>query len=107
MSEVCSIEVGEQGCASLAGVLNFKSTPGLYKETERLFNGHAPVSLIDLSGVTAVDSTGLALLLEWQATRQQASRSLQITNAPASLMSLARLCDAIELLNISGGASES
>ena len=107
MSEVCTIEIGKKGCASLVGVLNFKSTPGLYKETEKLFNGLAPVSLIDLSGVSTVDSTGLALLLEWQAVQRQASRSLQIINAPPSLMSLAQLCDAVDLLSMSSGGRDS
>ena len=102
MSEACTIEIGEQGCANLAGVLNFKSVPGLYKETGSLFEGRAPVSSFDLSGVTAVDSTGLALLLEWQAV----SHSLHVTNAPPSLMSLAQLCDAAGLLNMSGRNSD-
>ena len=102
MSEACTVEIAEPGCANLAGVLNFKTTPRLYKETESLFSGPAPVSSIDLSAVTSVDSTGLALLLEWQASQRAASNDLHITNAPPSLMSLARLCDAIDLLNLSG-----
>jgi phospholipid transport system transporter-binding protein len=102
MSDICTIEVAEQGCANLSGALTFESTPGLYRESENLFRSHTPVSSIDLSGVTAVDSTGLALLLEWQATRRPASGSLHIINAPSNLMSLARLCDAIELLKMSG-----
>ena len=78
MSEVCTIEGGEPGCALLTGVLTFKSTPGLYRETEKLFQGSAPVSSIDLSGVTSVDSAGLALLLEWKATQDPLSRNLNL-----------------------------
>jgi len=107
MSELCTIEVDQQGCANLAGVLTFKSTPGLYRDSPKLFNGPAPVSSLDLSQVTAVDSTGLALLLEWQATQGAESHRLNITNAPPSLMSLAKLCDAVELLNMSGRNSGS
>jgi len=102
MNEVCTIETSEAGCANFTGELTFKSTPGLYRETEKLFHGNAPVSSIDLSGVTSVDSAGLALLLEWQATQRTDSHSLQIINAPPALMSLALLSDAVELLNISG-----
>jgi ABC-type transporter Mla MlaB component len=102
MSDFCTIEVAEQGCANLSGALTFESTPGLYRDSEKLFRSRAPVSSIDLSGVTTVDSTGLALLLEWQATRRPASGSLHIINAPSNLMSLARLCDAIDLLKMSG-----
>ena len=107
MSEVCTIEGGEPGCALLTGVLTFKSTPGLYRETEKLFQGSAPVSSIDLSGVTSVDSAGLALLLEWKATQDPLSRNLNFINAPSALMSLAQLCYAVELLNISGRSHES
>jgi phospholipid transport system transporter-binding protein len=102
MSEACTIEVREPGCVNLTGALTFQSTPGLYRETEKLFSGPSPVSSVDLSGVTAVDSAGLALLLEWQAGQRPASRSLHIVNSPSSLMSLARLCDALDLLNMSG-----
>ena len=80
MSEVCTIEAGEQGCANLTGALTFKSTPGLYRESENLFKGPAPVLSVDLSGVTSVDSAGLALLLEWQAVQRTDSRSLHILN---------------------------
>jgi ABC-type transporter Mla MlaB component len=107
MSEVCIIEAGEPGCAKFAGALTFKSTPGLYRETEKLFCTGSPVSSIDLAGVTSVDSAGLALLLEWQATQGPNSPSLHIINAPPALMSLALLCDAVELLNISGRSHES
>ena len=102
MSDVCTIEAGEPGCARFTGALTFKSTPGLYQATEKLFHTNTPVSLIDLAGVTSVDSAGLALLLEWQATQGTDSHRLHIINAPAALVSLALLCDAVELLNISG-----
>ena len=107
MSEVCTVEGGEAGCANFTGALTFKSTPGLYRETEKLFQGSAPVSSIDLSGVSSVDSAGLALLLEWQAIQNPVSRHLKFINAPSALMSLAQLCDAVELLNISGRSHES
>jgi ABC-type transporter Mla MlaB component len=64
-----------------------------------------PVRL-DLAGVDAVDSSGLALLLEWQALRPREGR-LQIINAPKSLLSLAQLCEAVDLLELSGRTSES
>jgi phospholipid transport system transporter-binding protein len=106
MSELSTIEAGEQGCANLTGALTFESTPSLYKESENLFKSPAPISSINLSGVTAVDSAGLALLLEWQAAQQTVSNNLRYLNAPSSLMSLARLCDAIELLNMTGRSGE-
>lgn len=102
MNEACTIDVGTDALAHIRGPLTFESTPALYRETENLFQGRAPVSSIDLSGVTAADSAGLALLLEWQSAQRRASRSLHFVKAPASLMSLARLCESVELLNMSG-----
>jgi len=107
MSEVCKIEGSEPGCALLTGVLTFTSTPGLFTETDKLFHTSAPVSSIDLSGVTSVDSAGLALLLEWKAIQKPVSHDLKFINAPSALMSLAQLCDSVELLNISGRSHES
>jgi phospholipid transport system transporter-binding protein len=98
----CSIEIGEDGCATLAGALTFESVAALFGETHRLFRGPQPVTLIDLSNVTNADSAGLALLLEWQAMQQAAARSLEISNAPPSLVSLARLCEADDVMNLNG-----
>ncbi len=101
-----SIEIGEDGCATLAGALTFESVAGLFGETQRLFRGPQPVTLIDLSNVTNADSAGLALLLEWQAMQRAASRNLEISNAPPSLISLARLCEADEVMNLNGRGSQ-
>lgn len=100
MTEACTIDLGEDGCARLTGELTFESVPGLYAQAQSVL----PETLksIDLSKVTAVDSAGLALLLEWKASRKSSSAGLTFTNAPSSLLSLASLSEATELLNISG-----
>lgn len=58
--------------------------------------GHAAV--IDLSGVTGSDSSGLALLIEWLSVAKEARRSLRYQNMPAQLHQLARLSEVDELL---------
>ena len=102
MSESCTISIGEDGCARLGGTLTFESVPGLFKQAQELFHGSTPVSSLDLEQVTSADSAGLALLLEWQATRGPSQQALQIRNAPSGLLSLARLCEADQLLDLSG-----
>jgi len=87
---------------SLTGEMTFDSVPLLYQQAKNLLSGKAPVSIIDLSRVTAVDSAGLALLLEWQAAYPPEPEGLNIRNAPAGLMSLARLCEADEVIKMSG-----
>ena len=100
MTDGCTMTLGEDGCARLSGVLTFESVPALYTRALDLIP--EDLATVDLSGITAVDSAGLALLLEWQASRQGASGALEFTNAPASLMSLASLAEASELLKIRG-----
>ncbi len=100
--QACTIEMTGADSARLGGELTFRSTPGLYKEMESYFREDSAVQRVDLSDVTAIDSAGLALLLEWQASRRNGQARLVMENAPASLVSLARLCDALELLKLSG-----
>lgn len=96
------IEFDDGNCAFISGALTFDTAPGLYEDmAAHVRNGALPARL-DLSGVTTVDSAGLALLLEWQAVRNQQGASLIVTGAPSSLVSLAQLCEAIDLLNLSG-----
>jgi phospholipid transport system transporter-binding protein len=96
------MEIGEDGRASLTGALTFESVASLFDQTEKLFRGPQPVTLIDLSNVTTADSAGLALLLEWQAMQHAPPRNLEIRNAPPSLVSLARLCEADDVMKLTG-----
>jgi len=57
---------------------------------------------LDLGEVPSVDSSGLALLLEWQSESLKAGNSLQVRNAPPDLLSLVSLCEAGDLLIIEG-----
>jgi phospholipid transport system transporter-binding protein len=59
-------------------------------------NGRAAV--IDLAGVTASDSSGLALLIEWKSVAKYARRTLRYENVPSQLQQLARLSEVDELL---------
>jgi phospholipid transport system transporter-binding protein len=102
MSERCALEVGEDGTVRLIGVLTFESVPALYREMERRLPASGPVTSIDLSKIEAADSAGLALLLEWQSRQRPRGRELTMTGAPENLRHLARLCEAVELLKLSG-----
>ena len=99
MTDACTIESGEGG-ARICGELTFESVPGLYERAQSFFSDG--VASVDLSEVTTVDSAGLALLLEWQASCKEAQGRLEFNNAPSSLLSLASLSEATELLNIKG-----
>jgi len=55
---------------------------------------------LDLSDVEAIDSAGLALLLEWQQRLEEAGGSLVVVSPPAALVRLARISGVDTLLNI-------
>ena len=56
-----------------------------------------------MSSCSRADSAGLALLLEMQAQRAVSGKGLlRFTNAPDSLIRLAQLSEAVELLNLTG-----
>lgn len=106
MSEPCSFKAVEDGKVRLAGVLTFESVPLLYREMEQRLPAAGPVTTIDLAGVTTADSAGLALLLEWQSRQRRRGRELTMNDAPDNLLRLAGLCEAVELLNLSGRDGE-
>jgi phospholipid transport system transporter-binding protein len=56
--------------------------------------------VVDLSGVSEVDSSALSLLLEWQRTARAAGRVIAFTHLPANLKSLADLYGVSELLGV-------
>ena len=79
------------------GVLHFSTVTALLRSgSEAIANGRAAV--IDLSGVTDSDSSGLALLIEWLSIARAEHKSLRYENIPAQLHQLARLSDVEELL---------
>lgn len=53
---------------------------------------------IDLGNISQCDSATLALLLEWQAQAQKQGRQIEFANPPESLLVLARLSQAEQLL---------
>jgi ABC-type transporter Mla MlaB component len=101
MTDRCSIEIRSDGSARLCGALTFETVPGLFREAAAHIADAADGQLIDLADVQAVDSAGLALLLEWQASRKASGMHLTFVNAPASLVSLVSLAEATRLLNLS------
>lgn len=105
MSSRGGIRLQGEGSVQISGEMTFESTPDMYRELESRMQSKGSHLTIDLLNVDRADSSGLALLLEWQATANQHQRQLHITNAPENLLSLARLCEADTLLDISGRKS--
>lgn len=96
------VEFAQDGSARFRGPLTFETVPGLFRDLEEQVKRESAVECIDLAEVTAADSAALALLLEWQARVRANGRSLAVRNAPGSLLRLARLCEAVDLLDLTG-----
>lgn len=59
---------------------------------------------IDLSKVVAIDSSAIAVLLNWQQAAYQASRTLRLIGAPGNLLSLIDVYGVAGLLTIEATA---
>ena len=85
------------GRFQLNGVLDFDSVPEVLAASKSLFSNYREI-VLDLSGVTKVNSAGMALLLEWRCNAQKQSADLTIENLPENLRQIAQVCDVEALL---------
>lgn len=87
--------------AILSGELSFAQVPAaLVQARAAVESGQGPVEL-DLSGVTRVDSAGLALLLELARIARGRGRELRCAHAPEQLQRLAEFFGLSPLLALS------
>ena len=84
------------GKVSVSGDLTLDSVESVFKDSGGVIT--PATRTIDLANVARVDSAGLALLLEWQATARRAGPGMDFTNAPEDLIRLAALSEASSLL---------
>ena len=94
------MEIDVDGRVRLHGPLTFDTCARLYHQMSE--HRARTLTRIDLSGVTSVDSAGLALLLEWQAGNRDNHRRIEMRGVPRNLLRLARLNGAIKLLDLTG-----
>ncbi|MCL2656779.1 MAG: STAS domain-containing protein [Betaproteobacteria bacterium] len=82
------------------GPITMETAAGLLEVGRTLCGGGKEMSgrEIDLSGVTAVDSAALALVLAWMRATQRCGRPLRLAGAPEQLRSLADLYGLGEIL---------
>lgn len=83
----------------LQGRMDFVSSPAALHESLRLF-AELPSIELDLSEVSATDSAGLALLVEWTGWARREHRELCFRSLPKQAMALARISDVDKMLPV-------
>jgi phospholipid transport system transporter-binding protein len=99
VSTTFEIAAGADGRAHVHGSLIFKNAMIARDEGVRKFQScGARACEVDCSGITASDSAGLSVLLDWLALAKRDGRSLRYVNLPEGLLAIARISDVDELL---------
>ncbi len=85
------------GRFQVTGELCFDTVPELLSQARGLFMEH-PRLEIDLQGVSRVDSSAVALLIEWLGVSRRDGQTLTYLNVPSALLDLARASGVCDLL---------
>ena len=88
------------GRCALQGPVTIANVRTLLEDGNR--DLRSPETVLDLAGVTEVDSTALSLLLEWRRRAAAEKRSIRFLNPPANLRSLAELYGVTGILDAEG-----
>lgn len=85
---------------ALEGALSFETLPKVLEESAAYAaRTDLPDRLtIDFGAITSVDSSAVALLLEWRRQALQKQKTLVFVNLPANLLALADLYGVAELI---------
>jgi phospholipid transport system transporter-binding protein len=85
---------------AITGELTFATIPGVLAQSAE-FEARTDLPdrlVIDFTGVSGVDSSAVALLLEWRRQALIRGKTLVFTNLPANLVALARLYGVADLI---------
>jgi len=95
-----TLAAGEDGRLLAAGPLTFASARGARQLGFAAIEQTAAESAleIDCQGVTACDSAGLAVMLDWLAAARTRGRTLRFAHVPQGLATLARISEVSELI---------
>lgn len=94
---------GAAGHYRLAGTADLGNARALLERGLEEFRGQPEVD-VDLSGVTAADGAGLAVLLSWVERARSGGQVLRFAGLPAQLQAIARVCGVESMLGAAAGA---
>lgn len=97
-ADTVQLAPGSDGRCAVSGALTMATAPQLWRAL-RAGGLLSAAREADLSGVTASDSAGLALLVAWRASCLEAGADLKLVAVPARLRALAALTGAESVLS--------
>lgn len=98
-STIFGITAGADGRAYVTGSLTFATARSARQEGLEKFRSCTARSCeVDCSGITASDSAGLTVLLDWLAMAKSEGRSLRFVNLPKGMIAIAKISQVDELL---------
>jgi phospholipid transport system transporter-binding protein len=95
------IEAGASGL-TVHGALTFRTARRTCEAGLEALKGSTGDVTLDLAGVEAADSAGLAVLIEWLRWAHLSRRRLTLSRLPAAITGLARLSELDSLLQSAG-----
>lgn len=106
MTAAAAMQAGAAGSFQLSGALTVATVAALRQQGLQNFRRSDAQALnVDLRGVTAADSAGLALLIDWLAWAEAEGRPLRFDALPPTLLALATLSEVDTLLQPTSAAS--
>ena len=89
---------------ALTGALSFETLPGVLEQSAQYAaRTDLPDRLtIDFAAITGVDSSAVALLLEWRRQAAERAKRLEFVNLPPNLLALAELYGVADLIQNPG-----
>ena len=99
MAEPVKFEDVGGGRFRVEGRLGFDTVTGALDASRKLFADYHSIEL-DLSGITAADSAGVALLIEWVGRARQSKCLLHFRHVPEQVMAIARISDVENMLPV-------
>ncbi|NIF28753.1 STAS domain-containing protein [Pantoea sp. Tr-811] len=98
MSEA-AVSMAEPGVLYLAGVLDYRSGPGLRKQGKALIDACRETRLVlDCSAVVRSTSVGLSLLLAFIRDAQATGKACEVRGMPEDMREIAEVYDLDEVL---------
>jgi len=83
---------------TLSGELDFTTVPDVLPKLSNAVSANKH-SILDMSGITVANSAALALLVELRRIGNAAGHKVEFRAVPDSVLKVAQVCEAEELLN--------